>query len=223
MKLKLFQEALLKVGLGILIVSLLLFGSAGTFSYWNAWLFLALLFIPMFIAGLIMMKTNPSLLKKRLNIHEKQGEQQQVVKLSGVLFLLAFVVAGLNFRFQWLFFPNWIVLVGSILFVISYIFYGEVLRENTFLSRTIEVQENQKVIDTGLYALVRHPMYTFTTLMFLSIPLILNSPLSFLIMLFYLLIIVKRIKYEEMLLEEELLGYKEYKEKVRYRLIPFVW
>ncbi|MDE5757933.1 MAG: isoprenylcysteine carboxylmethyltransferase family protein, partial [Allobaculum sp.] len=214
---------LLKVSLGILVISLLLFGSAGTFSYWNAWLFLALLFVPMFIAGLIMMRTNPSLLKKRLNIHEKQGEQQQVVKLSGFLFLAAFTVSGLNFRFQWLFFPNWIVLVGSLLFVISYGFYGEVLRENAFLSRTIEIQENQKVIDTGLYGLVRHPMYTFTTFMFLSIPLILNSPFSFLIILFYLLIIGKRMKYEEALLEEELVGYKEYKEKVKYKLIPFVW
>lgn len=223
MSIKLALEAFTKWGLGVLGISFLLFGAAGTFTYWNAWLFLILLFVPMLIAGLIMMAINPTLLKKRLNIHEKQGEQQLVIKLSGFLFLLAFIIAGLNFRFHWLFFPSELVLIGSILFIISYGFYGEVLRENTFLSRTIEVQENQKVIDTGLYGIVRHPMYTFTTIMFLSIPLILNSPISLLIMFFYLLIIGKRIKYEESLLEEELEGYKQYKEKVKYRLLPFVW
>ena len=196
---------------------------ADTFKYWNAWLFMGLLFIPMFLAGIVLMIKNPMLLKSRLDVKEKETEQKEVILLSGLMFLLGFVLAGLNFRFKWFVIPNIVVIISSCLFIISYILYAEVLRENTFLARTIKVQENQKVVDTGLYGIVRHPMYSITLVLFLTMPLILGSLISFIIFLAYPFIIVKRILNEEKVLENELKGYKEYKKKVKYRLIPFVW
>ena len=223
MSIKLFFEAILKFILGVLIVGLSLFVTAGTIKYYNGLLLMCLLFIPMFIAGIIMMLKSPDLLKKRLNVKEKQGEQKQVVKLSGLMFLIGFIIAGLNYRYEWIKLPNIIVIIGSIILIISYIIYAVVLMENAFLSRTIEVDKNQKVIDTGLYGIVRHPMYTSTIFLFLSMPLVLNSLITFIIFLVYPFIIIKRIKNEEEVLEKELEGYKEYKKKVKYRLIPFVW
>lgn len=220
---KLFSQAITKFLLGLIIIGALLFIPANSLSYWNGWLFLSLLFIPMFIAGIILMVKNPQLLEKRLNVKEKENEQKQVIAFSGLMFLSGFIVAGLNYRFQWNELPNIIILISSILFIISYIIYAEVLRENTYLSRTIEVQENQKVIDTGLYGIVRHPMYAVTIILFLTIPLILGSIFSFIIFLMYPIIIVKRILNEEQVLEKELKGYSEYKEKVKYRIIPFIW
>ena len=220
---KLFSQAITKFLLGLIIVGALLFIPANSLSYWNGWLFLSLLFIPMFIAGIILMIKNPQLLEKRLNAREKENEQKQVIAFSGLMFLSGFIVAGLNYRFQWNELPNIIILISSILFIISYIIYAEVLRENTYLSRTIEVQENQKVIDTGLYGIVRHPMYAVTIILFLTIPLILGSIFSFIIFLMYPIIIVKRILNEEQVLEKELKGYSEYKEKVKFRIIPFIW
>ena len=223
MNLKLFIQAIVKFFAGVIIVGAFLFVSANTFKYWNAWLLLGLLFIPMFIAGIVLMIKNPELLKKRLNGKEKELEQKLVLMLSGLMFVLGFLVAGLNFRYKWIEVPNWVVIVGSVLFVIAYILYAEVMRENTYLSRTIEVQEDQKVIDTGMYKIVRHPMYMVTLLLFLSIPLILGSLISLVIFLMYPIIIVIRIKNEEKVLERDLKGYKEYKEKVKHRLIPFIW
>lgn len=223
MNLKLFIQAIVKFFAGVTIVGAFLFVSANTFKYWNAWLLLGLLFIPMFIAGIVLMIKNPELLKKRLNGKEKELEQKLVLMLSGLMFALGFLVAGLNFRYKWIEVPNWVVIVGSVLFVIAYILYAEVMRENTYLSRTIEVQEDQKVIDTGMYKIVRHPMYMVTLLLFLSIPLILGSLISLVIFLMYPIIIVIRIKNEEKVLERDLKGYKEYKEKVKHRLIPFIW
>lgn len=220
---KLFFQAIIKFVLGVLIVGLLLFVSAGSFMYFNAWLFICLLFIPMFIAGLILMLKNPELLRLRLNAREKESEQKQVLVLSGIMFIIGFIVAGLNYRFHWIELSNTIVIISSIIFVISYILYAEVLRENTYLSRTIEVKNNQKVVDTGLYAVVRHPMYSITIVLFLTMPLILGSIISFIIFLVYPFIIAKRIKNEEFVLEKELKGYKEYKRKVKYKLIPFIW
>ena len=220
---KLFFQAIIKFVLGVLIVGLLLFVSAGSFKYWNAWLFICLLFIPMFVAGLILMLKNPELLRMRLNAKEKEGEQKQVLVLSGIMFIIGFIVAGLNYRFKWIELSNTIVIISSVLFVISYILYAEVLRENAYLSRTIEVKNNQKVVDTGLYAVVRHPMYSITIVLFLTMPLILGSIITFIIFLVYPFIIVKRIKNEELVLEKELKGYKEYKKKVKYKLIPFIW
>ena len=170
-----------------------------------------------------MMKKKPELLRKRLNVKEEQSEQKIVIVLSGVMFLAAFIVAGLNYRFGWIVLPNWIVYVATAVFLLGYILYAEVLRENAYLSRTVEIQENQKVIDTGLYGIVRHPMYSVTLLLFLSMPLVLGSIYSFLIFLAYPFIIAKRIKDEEKLLEKELDGYVQYKQKVKYRLIPFIW
>ena len=184
---------------------------------------MGLLFIPMFVAGIIMLIKSPELLKKRLNFKEKESEQKEVVGLSGLMFILGFVIAGLDYRCGWTNIPNIIVIISSIIFIISYIFYAEVLRENAFLARTIEVQENQKIIDTGLCGIVRHPMYTATIFLFLSIPLILGSLISFIIFLVYPFIIVKRLKNEEQVLEKDLKGYKEYKKKVKYRMIPFIW
>ena len=184
---------------------------------------MGLLFIPMFIAGIIMMVKSPDLLKKRLNVKEKENEQKQVVALSGLMFLVGFIIAGLNYRYNWFVLPNIVIIISSVIFVISYILYGEVLRENAYLSRTIEVQENQKVVDTGLYGIVRHPMYAATILLFLSMPLVLGSILSFVIFLVYPFIIAKRIKNEEEVLEKELDGYAEYKNKVKYKVIPFIW
>ena len=216
-------QALAKVSLGIVLMGLLLFLPAGSLRYWQGWLLMGILFVPMLIAGFVMLFKNPDLLRKRLNAKEEEQEQKTVVALSGLLFIAAFVVAGLNWRFQWCVLPDWAVWIAAVLFLFCYLLYAEVLRENTYLSRTIEVQENQKVIDTGLYGIVRHPMYMATTVLFLAMPLVLASPISFLIMLLYIPLIAKRIKNEEVVLEEGLEGYKEYKERVKYRIIPFIW
>ncbi len=223
MTIKLFVQAITKFLIGIVLVGILIFLPAGTFSYFNGWLFMGILFIPMFCAGIVMMLKNPELLKKRLHAKEKQKEQNLVVKLSGLMFLLGFIVAGLGVRFEWYMLPNIVVFVSAAVFLLAYVLYAEVLRENTYLSRTIEVQDNQKVIDTGLYGIVRHPMYSATLLLFLTMPLVLGSIYSFIIFLAYPLIIAKRIKGEEEFLEKELAGYREYKQKVKYRLIPFIW
>ena len=223
MDIKLFFKAITRYILGLVIVGVLLFIPANTFEYWNAWLFMGILFIPMFIAGIILMIKNPMLLKSRLDIKEKEKEQKQVILYSGLMFFFGFVIAGLNYRFSWVILPNIVVIIASILFIISYILYAEVLRENTYLSRTIEVQKNQKVVDKGLYGIVRHPMYSITLLLFLTMPLILGSIISFVIFLIYPFIISKRIKNEEEVLEKELKGYIDYKKKVKYRLIPFIW
>lgn len=220
---KLFVQAITKFLLGVILVGALIFLPAGTFLFSNGWILMGVLFAPMFIAGIVMMFKNPELLKKRLNAKEKQKEQSVVVKLSGLMFLAGFIVAGLGVRFDWYILPKSVALVATVVFVIAYILYAEVLRENTYLSRTIEVQEGQKVIDTGLYGIVRHPMYSVTLLLFLSMPIILGSVYSFIIFLAYPFIIAKRIKNEEALLEKELMGYREYKEKVRFRLIPYIW
>lgn len=223
MSIKLFFEAISKFVLGILLIGLLIFIPASTINYWNGWLFMFLLFIPMFISGIVMMIKAPNLLKSRLNAKEKESEQKEVIILSGLMFLSGFVIAGLNYRFSWIKLPSSIVVISSIIFLLSYILYAEVLRENLFLSRTIEVQKEQKVIETGLYGIVRHPMYTATIFLFLSIPLILGSIISFIIFLAYPFIIAKRIKNEEEVLEKELKGYNSYKKKVKYKMIPFIW
>ena len=223
MSIKLFFEAIFKFMLGTILIGMLIFIPAGTIDYFNGWLFMVLLFIPMFIGGIIMMIKNPNLLRSRLDAKEKEGEQRLVVVLSGIMFIVGFVIAGLNYRYRWILLPNTVVIISSIIFLLSYGLYAEVLRENTFLSRTIKVEKGQKVIDTGLYGIVRHPMYLSTIFLFLSIPLILGSLISFMIFLIYPFIIIKRIKNEEMVLERELDGYKEYKNKVKYRLIPFIY
>ena len=223
MTIKLFIQAITKFILGFVLIGLLIFLPAGTFSFFNGWLFMVILFVPMFFAGIVMIFKNPDLLKSRLNAKEKQREQSIVIKLSGLMFLAGFIVAGLNYRFDWLMLPKGVSIGASVVFLVAYILYAEVLRENTYLSRTIEVKENQKVIDTGLYGIVRHPMYSVTLLLFLSMPIVLGSIYSFLIFLAYPFIIAKRIKGEEDFLEKELDGYSEYKQKVRYRLIPFIW
>ncbi|MBR4032056.1 MAG: isoprenylcysteine carboxylmethyltransferase family protein [Clostridia bacterium] len=223
MTIKLFIQAIAKFVMGVVLVGLLIFLSAGTLYFFNGWLLMGILFVPMFLAGIMMMLKNPTLLQKRLNAKEKQREQDLVVKLSGLMFLIGFILAGLGFRFGWYILPRGVVIGAAAVFLVSYILYAEVLRENTYLSRTIEVQENQKVISTGLYGIVRHPMYSVTLLLFLSMPIVLGSIYSFLIFLAYPFIIVKRIKNEEKLLERELDGYIEYKQKVKYRLIPFIW
>ena len=223
MTVKLFISAILKFSLGAVLVGFLIFLPAGTFAYFNGWLFMGILFVPMFLAGLVMMAKNPKLLESRLDAKEKETEQSLVVKLSGLMFLAGFIVAGLGVRYGWYTLPKPVVIVSAVVFLIAYILYAEVLRENTYLSRTIEVQEGQKVIDTGLYGIVRHPMYSVTLLLFLSMPLVLGSIYSFVIFLAYPFIIAKRIKHEEEFLEKELNGYTEYKQKVKYRLIPFIW
>ena len=223
MDLKLFTQAIFKFLGGLLIVGLLLFLPAGTFVWRQAWLLLGILFVPMFIAGLIMMKRAPELLRKRLDAKEEEKEQKTVIVLSGLMFLAAFIVAGLNFRFRWIVLPVWVSWAAAVLFLLAYVLYAEVLRENVWLSRTVEVQENQKVVDTGLYGIVRHPMYMTTLLLFLSMPLVLGSVISFVIMLLYIPIIAKRIRNEEQVLEGGLEGYAEYKKRIRYKVIPFVW
>lgn len=220
---KLLLRALVKYLAGIVVAGALIFIPAGSLKFFNGWLFMGLLFVPMLIAGVILMFKNPELLEKRLNAKEKQNDQGLVIVLSGVMFLAGFIVSGLGFRFQWYQLPLWGVIAASVIFVLAYIMYAEVLRENTFLSRTIEVQENQTVVDTGLYGIVRHPMYTSTLLLFMTMPLILGSVFGFIIFIAYPFIICKRIKGEEAFLEQELNGYGEYKQKVKYRLIPFVW
>lgn len=219
----LFRQAFFKFSAGLLIVGLLLFLPAGTFAYWQAWLLIGILFIPMFIAGVVLMKKSPDLLRRRLNVKEEQAEQKEVILLSGLMFLAAFIVAGLNCRFRWPVLPAWMSFVAAVVFLIAYALYAEVLRENAYLSRTVEVQENQKVIDTGLYGIVRHPMYMSTLLLFLSMPLVLGSVFSFVIMLLYIPIINKRIRNEEQVLEQGLNGYVDYGKRVRYRVILFVW
>lgn len=223
MTIKLFVQAITKFLLGVVLVGALIFLPAGTFGYFNGWLLMGVLFVPMFCAGIVMMFKNPELLKKRLDAKEEQKDQSMVVKLSGLMFVLGFVVAGLDYRFKLSSLPCWVVIIGVVLFLFSYMLYARVLKENTYLSRTIEVQDNQKVVDTGLYGVVRHPMYSATLLLFLSMPIVLGSLYSFVIFLLYPFIIVKRLKGEEEFLEKELDGYREYKQKVRYRLIPFVW
>lgn len=220
---KLFFQVLIKFVCGIVIVGLLVFLPAGTFSFFNGWLLMGILFVPILIAGTVMIFKNPELLKKRLDAKEKENEQSIVVKLSGLMFLAGFIAAGLDFRFGWFPLPRAVSIAAAVIFIAAYALYAEVMRENTYLSRTIEVQENQKVIDTGLYGIVRHPMYSATLILFLSIPLVLGSLFSFAIFLVYPFIIAKRIRNEEALLEKELDGYKEYKSKVKYRLIPFIW
>lgn len=223
MSMKLFLSAITKFLLGVALVGVLIFLPAGTFSYFNGWLLMGILFVPMFFAGIVMMFKNPDLLRSRLDAKENSREQSLVVKLSGLMFLVGFIIAGLGVRFHWYVLPTSVVIGAAVVFLIAYIFYAEVLRENTYLSRTIEVQQNQKVIDTGLYGIVRHPMYSATLLLFLSMPIVLGSVYAFLIFLVYPFIIAKRIKHEEKFLEEELDGYREYKQKVKFRLIPFIW
>ena len=220
---KLFFQALSKFLIGLIIICILLFIPAGTLDYPNGWLFIALLFIPMFFAGIIMLFKSPDLLRRRLNAKESEDEQKTVILVSGIIFLLAFILAGLNFRFGWFKLPTIVIIIASIIFLLAYIMYAEVLRENEYLSRTVEVSENQKVVDSGLYGLVRHPMYTSTIFLFLSMPLVLDSIFSFIVMLVYPIIIIFRIRNEEKVLENELIGYKEYKEKVKYKLIPYLW
>ena len=220
---KLLFQALVKFLSGLIIIFLLLFVPAGSLDYFNGWLFMALLFIPMLVAGIVMFIKSPELLKRRLNAKEDEDEQKIVIFISAIIFLLAFVIAGLNFRFGWFHLPRIVIILASIVFLLSYVMYGEVLRENEYLSRTVEVSENQKVIDSGLYGIVRHPMYTSTIFLFLSMPLVLGSVFSFAIMLAYPIIIIYRIGNEENVLENELEGYGEYKEKVKYRIIPFIW
>ncbi|MBE6892293.1 MAG: isoprenylcysteine carboxylmethyltransferase family protein [Ruminococcaceae bacterium] len=223
MTVKLFFQAIIKFALGVILVGLLIFLPAGSFEYINGWIFMGILFIPMFCAGIVMMFKNPMLLKSRLDAKEKQTEQSTVVKLSGLMFIAGFVLAGLNYRFDWYMLPETVSIIASVVFLISYVLYAEVLRENTYLSRTIEVREGQKVIDTGLYGIVRHPMYSVTLLLFLSMPLVLGSIFSFIVFLAYPFIIATRLINEEKFLEKELNGYTEYKQKVKYRLIPFIW
>ena len=219
----LFVKAISRFAAGVIILAALLFLPAWTFRYPQAWLLLGILFVPMFIAGLVMMRFNPELLKKRLNAREQEAEQREVVAFSALMFLAAFILAALSFRFGWLMLPFPVSIAAAVVFLAAYALYAEVLRENTYLSRTVEVQEDQKVIDTGLYGIVRHPMYMATVLLFLAMPLVLGSVLSFLILLCYIPLIVKRIKNEEKVLEEGIPGYSEYQKKVRYRLIPFLW
>ena len=220
---ELIKSAIIKYISGLILVGLLLFIPSGTFTYWQAWLLISILFIPMFIIGLILIIFNPDLLKKRLNSKEEQKEQKIVIILSILMFLASFIIAGLNFRFNWIILPPLISYISSIVFLLAYGLYGEVLRENAYLSRTIEIQENQKIIDTGLYGIVRHPMYMSTLFLFLSMPLVLGSILSFIIMLMYIPIVAIRIQNEELVLEKGLEGYTEYKNKVKYKVIPFIW
>ena len=220
---ELFISALVKYFSGLFLVILLLFLPAGTFTYWQAWLLIIILFIPMFIVGLILLKINPDLLKKRLNVKEEQKDQKIVIILSIIMFLTSFITVGLNFRFKWIILPPLVSYISAFVFLIAYTLYGEVLRENAYLSRTIEVQESQKVIDTGLYGIIRHPMYMSTLFLFLSMPLVLGSIISFVIMLFYIPIIHIRIQNEESVLEKGLEGYIEYKQRVKYKIIPYIW
>lgn len=220
---KLMASAGIKLLMGLVLVGLLIFLPAGTIRFFNGWLLVAVLFVPMLVAGVVMALFSPELLKKRLNAKEKEAEQKSVVAMSGIMFIAAFVVAGLNYRYSWIVVPSWVVWGAVALFLLSYLMYAEVLRENAYLSRTIEVQKGQKVIDTGLYGIVRHPMYSATILMFLSMSLVLGSLPSFVIMLMYIPLIVKRIRNEEKVLLDGLDGYEEYCRKVKYRVMPFVW
>ena len=223
MKMSLFAPAVGKFLLGVVLVGVLVFWPAGTLHFWQGWLFMGILFVPMFLAGIVMLKKNPALLEKRLNAKEKEREQSLVVKLSGLMFLLGFIVAGLTVRFNWYILPKVVSVVAAVVFLAAYGLYAEVLRENTYLSRTIEVQKGQRVVDTGLYGIVRHPMYSVTVVLFLAMPLVLGSVFSLIIFLVYPFLIAKRIRNEEQVLTAELAGYAAYKEKVRWRLLPFIW
>lgn len=223
MSLKLFLEAIIKFLFGIVLVGLLIFLPAGTLSYFNGWLFMGVLFIPMLIAGIIMMIKNPKVLANRLDAKEKQKDQNLVIKLSGLMFVAGFIVAGLDYRFKWIVISPIVSYVFSLIFLLGYVLWAIVLKQNTYLSRNIKVEEGQKVVSNGLYKVVRHPMYTATLVVFLSMPLILGSLISFFIFLLYPILIIIRIIGEEKLLEKELEGYIEYKKKVKYRLIPFIW
>ena len=220
---KLFVSAITKFTAGVILLALLLFLPAGTVHYPGGWLLMGILFIPMFLAGIVMMAKNPNLLRSRLNAKEKEREQDQVIKLSGLMFLVGFILAGLDHRFGWSKLPMAVNYVGAGLFLTAYVLYAEVLRENTWLSRTIEVQEGQTVVSTGLYGIVRHPMYFTTVILFLSMPLVLGSVPAFLVFLCYPAIIAKRIRNEEQVLSRDLPGYREYCGRVRWRLIPFIW
>ena len=220
---KLFIQAIVKYLVGLLLFSALLFIPAGTVNYWNGWLLMGILFVPILLVGIFLAIKNPVLLRKRLNSKEEQSEQKSVLIVGSLMFLSGFIVAGLDFRYQWLAIDPWVVVVATIVFIMGYLIYVEVLRENIYLSRTIEIQENQQVVSTGLYGIVRHPMYTATLVLFLSMPLVLGSFFSFLIFLIYPVLIAKRIRNEEIVLERSLEGYSKYKEQVKYRLIPFIW
>lgn len=213
----------MKYLLGVVIVAILIFLPAGSLGYWQGWLFMATLFVPILVAGVVMLVKSPALLESRLKAKEEHREQDVVVKLSGLLFIAAFVVAGFNWRYAWLVLPDWIVWSAAVVFILCYLLYAEVMRENAYLSRTIEIQEGQRVVDTGLYSVVRHPMYTATTLLFLAMPLVLASPISLLIMLLYIPLIIKRINHEECFLKANLSGYVEYTGRIKYRLIPYIW
>ena len=220
---KLLMNALTKFACGLVLVGLLIFLPAGTLTYTNGWLLMGLLFGPMLIAGFVMFFKTPAFLEKRLDAKEKQAAQKGVLAFSGLMFLAGFVVAGLDFRFGWSCVPGWVVIAGSVLFLAAYGLYAEVMRENAYLSRTIKVEEGQTVVDTGLYGIVRHPMYMATLLLFLVIPLVLGSWYALIPFAFYPAIIIVRLKDEEALLARELPGYEAYRQKVRYRLIPFIW
>ena len=220
---KILFEGIVKVSLGIILVGLLIFLPAGTLNFWQGWLLMAILFLPMLAAGVVMAVKSPALLKSRLDAKEKQKDQSLVVKLSGLMFIAGFVTAGFNHRFAWYTLPDWVSVVGAVLFLSAYLLYAEVLRENAYLSRTIQVQANQKVVDTGLYGIVRHPMYASTLILFLSMPIVLGSIFALPIFFVYPFLIAKRIGGEEKFLEKELNGYQAYKQKVKYRLIPFIW
>lgn len=220
---KLVVEALVKYFAGVAMAAAMLFIPAGTLDYWQGWLLMAILFVPIFVVSVVMMLRDRELLRKRLSAKERDSKQDMVVKLSGLLFVVSFVLAGLNWRYQWMLLPDWVVWLAAVVFVLCYLLYAEVLRENAYLSRVVEVQEGQHVVDTGLYAIVRHPMYTATTLLFLQMPLVLASPISFVVMLLYVPLIILRIRREEALLERELEGYDDYMRRVRYRLLPFIY
>ena len=220
---RLLIQAIFKTGSGAILMGLLLFLPAGTVHYWNAWLLLAILFLPMLVVGIVLMRKAPDLLRKRLNTKETESDQITVIIGSSAMFVSGFILAGLDFRFGWLPLPQWASIAAAVVFLIAYALYVEVLLENAYLSRTVEIQENQKVIDTGLYGIVRHPLYSVTLLLFLSIPLVLGSLISLVVFLFYPFLIAKRIRNEEQVLEAGLEGYTEYKTRVKYRMIPFLW
>lgn len=220
---KLFFEAIFKFLLGVVLIGILIFVPAGTFDYINGWIFMGVLFVPMFIVGIILMVKNPKLLASRLNAKEKQKAQGSIIKLSGLMFIVGFILAGLDYRFKWIELMDTITYIAIVIFLLSYIMFAFVLKQNTYLARTIKVEEGQKVISSGLYGIVRHPMYTATIFLFLAMPLILGSLISFFVFLFYPILIIFRILNEEKVLEKELDGYIDYKKKVKYRIIPFIW
>ena len=223
MNAKLVIEALVKFLAGVVLVAAMLFVPAGSLHFWQGWLLMAVLFVPIFVVGVVMILCDRELLRKRLNAKERDSKQNVVVKISGLLFIASFILAAFNWRYGWMILPDWVVWLAAVVFVLCYLLYAEVLRENAYLSRTIEVVEGQRVIDTGLYSIVRHPMYTATTLLFLAMPLVLASPISLLVMLLYVPLIIIRIKREEALLERELEGYSDYMRRVKYRLLPYIY